>query len=412
MQQSSLYDRLTFLEEQKRLIEDEIHSIRQEIEKQSPFSKAKKVQLFRELFIGNDSVYAEYWVSKDGTKKGYSPKARTFRGTDYLHVSDDVIVRHLEGKIRMGTYAVKHQNLCSFLAIDLDKASFINDARAIVKVCIQMNVIPYIELSKSGNGVHIWFFFKADVRARDARVLGDIIISKAMDYSDGIDMKSYDRLFPNQDYVAPDALGNLIALPLHYGSRSEGKTVFIDIDTLQPYPNQWEHLHKVKKIEPQHLLTLTADFSKTLELSSLMPWEIKQEQLVLPQSVKIVLFDALYISKIELSKSLINLLKRMASFYNPEFFMRQKQRLSTYNIPRVVSSFDLNERYIILPRGLYKKVMVFFKKHKTKVLVEEKRIYKCSELLQSKITLRPEQDKALSEILKKDYALLVAPQGY
>ena len=46
-----------------------------------------------------------------------------------------------------------------------------------------------------------------------------------MDTSSRIDMTSYDRMFPNQDFVSPDALGNLVALPLHYGSRCENKTV-------------------------------------------------------------------------------------------------------------------------------------------------------------------------------------------
>ena len=223
-----------------------------------------------------------------------------------------------------------------------------------------MDIVPYFELSKSGNGIHIWFFFFENVRARDARILGDLLITRAMDISDGIDMGSYDRLFPNQDYVAPDALGNLIALPLHFGSRSEGKTVFIDIETMQPYMDQWVILKSVQKIPSSKLQSLIADYAKLMELTSLMPWEIKQEKLLLPKSIHMILHNAIYIEKEMLSKTLLNLLKRMASFYNPEFFMRQRQRLSTFNTPRVVSTYDINERYIILPRGLYGKLKSIF----------------------------------------------------
>lgn len=212
-----------------------------------------------------------------------------------------------------------------------------------------------------------------DVRARDARVLGDLIITRAMDISDGIDMKSYDRLFPNQDYVAPDALGNLIALPLHYGSRSEKKTVFIDIETMQPYVDQCGVLQNVKTVSSYKLHSVIADYARLTETTSLMPWEIKQEKLVVPKSIHLVLYDAIYIEKTVLSKTLLNLLKRMASFYNPEFFMRQKQRLSTFNMPRIVSTYDLNERYIILPRGLYGKLKSFFKKHRVHMSIEDKR---------------------------------------
>lgn len=305
MQQNKLYERLYYLEGQKVSIENEIMEIKREIEKQSPFSKADKIALFHRLFIGNERAYAKHWVSKDGLKKGYAPATKTFRGSDYIPVSDLAIQQHLEGKIRMGTYAVKNQSLCSFLAIDLDKASFTADARAIDSICKTMSIIPYFELSKSGNGIHIWFFFAEDVRAGDARILGDLIITKAMNISDGIDMKSYDRLFPNQDYVAPDALGNLIALPLHYGSRSEGKTVFIDINTMQPYENQWDILQQVKKVSPQHLYNLISEYMNLGEMSSLMPWEIKKDKLTVPKSVTMVLHDAIYIEKRVLSKTLL-----------------------------------------------------------------------------------------------------------
>ncbi|WP_158298175.1 DEAD/DEAH box helicase [Sulfurovum sp. NBC37-1] len=399
-------------EKQKSDIENNIIAIKKEIERLSPFSKSDKIKLFRKLFIGNELVYAKHWISKDGLKKGYSPVSKTFKGTDYIPVNDHVIQQHLEGKVRMGTYAVKNQTLCSFLAIDLDKSSFVADARAIHTVCNAMDINAYFELSKSGNGIHIWFFFLEDVRARDARILGDLIITKAMDISDGIDMKSYDRLFPNQDYVAPDALGNLIALPLHFGSRSEGKTVFIDIDTMQPYENQWSILQNVLKISSQKLHSLIIDYARLTESTSLMPWEIKQEKLVLPKAVQMVLHNAIYIEKSVLSITLLNLLKRMASFYNPEFFMRQRQRLSTFNTPRVVSTYDLNERYIILPRGLYGKLKSFFKKHKVQMHIEDKRLNMKIPAQEFFLDLRSEQIKAKNEILKNDYSLLIAPPGF
>ncbi len=412
MQRDYLYKRLAHLEEQKSIIEKEITAIKREIDKQSPFSKVDKIALFHQLFIGNELAYAKHWISKDGLKKGYAPATKTFRGSDYIPVSDFVIQQHLEGKIRMGTYAVKNQSMCGFLAIDLDKSSFVSDARAIYEVCKTMDIVPYFELSKSGNGIHIWFFFLEDVRARDARILGDLLITRAMDISDSIDMKSYDRLFPNQDYVAPDALGNLIALPLHFGSRSKGKTVFMDIETMQPYVDQWVILKNVQKIPSSKLQSLIADYARLIELTSLMPWEIKQEKLLLPKSVHMVLHNAIYIEKEMLSKTLLNLLKRMASFYNPEFFMRQRQRLSTFNTPRVVSTYDINERYIILPRGLYAKLKSFFKKHKVHISVEDKRL-KVKVLKQDFfLTLRDEQEKAKNRIIKNDYALLIAPPGF
>lgn len=42
--------------------------------------------------------------------------------------------------------------------------------------------------------------------------------------------KSYDRLFPNQDYLPEGGLGNLVALPLQGQARKLGNSVFVDED--------------------------------------------------------------------------------------------------------------------------------------------------------------------------------------
>ena len=412
MQLHKLQSYLVLLEQQRYELNREIDMVKAQIEHLSPFSKEDKVKLFKSLFIGNDQAYAKHWISKDGTKKGYAPVTGTFRGKDYIKVTDNAIQRHLEGKDRIGSYAVKNQTMCSFLVIDLDKQSFTADARAINTVANTLGISAYFELSKSGNGIHIWFFFTQDVLAKDTRVLGDLLITQAMDLADGIDMKSYDRLFPNQDFVPPDALGNLIALPLHFGSRSENRTIFINIEDMNPYPNQWDVLQKIIKITPQKLQTTIASYASQIQESSLMPWEIKKEILVLPKSLNIVLHNAIYIEKLNLSNSFLNLLKRMTSFYNPAFFIRQRQRLSIYNIPRVVSSYDLNERYIILPRGLYFKLYELLKANRVNVSIEDKRQHKRGLKHVLNLTMRPDQKQAIKKILQRDTGVLIAPPGF
>lgn len=372
MQLPELYSKLSLLESQKQSIEKEILKTKQTIEKLSPFSKEQKISLFKSLFVAREDVYPTYWISKDGTKKGYSPVAYTFRGNDYVPIDDNIIQKHLEGKIRLGSYAVINQTMAKFLVIDLDKASFIEDTRAINQICKELKIIPLIELSKSGNGIHLWFFFDGLVLASSARKLGDILITKAMDIGNGIDMRSYDRMFPNQDFVAPDALGNLVALPLQYTSRTEYKTVFIDIDTMQAFPDQWNILKFTTKISSTNLLNLlqTNIVSNINTLDSLMPWEIKQNKPIsFPKTTKAIIYEALYIEKMELSKILLNTLQRLASFTNPEFYIRQNLRKSTFNIPRIITLFDMNERYVILPRGLITKVQTLFASNKATLTI-------------------------------------------
>jgi DNA primase small subunit len=59
----------------------------------------------------------------------------------------------------------------------------------------------------------------------------------------------------------------------------------------------------------------------------------------------------LYIPLTGLSAKCVNLFKRMAAFRNPEFYEKQGMRLSTYNIPQVISCSELYDEYIALPRG-------------------------------------------------------------
>jgi hypothetical protein len=43
-----------------------------------------------------------------------------------------------------------------------------------------------------------------------------------------LDLSSYDRLFPTQDFVPKGSFGHLIALPLQGECRPQGSTVFLD----------------------------------------------------------------------------------------------------------------------------------------------------------------------------------------
>ena len=126
-----LREKLKYLESEKINLDNEILQTKREIEKLSPFSKEQKIELFKSLFIRRSDVFAKYWISKDGLKKGYFPSTYTFKGNDYIPITNEIIQQHLEGKIRLGTYVIVNQTMAKFLVIDLDKASFIEDSRAI-----------------------------------------------------------------------------------------------------------------------------------------------------------------------------------------------------------------------------------------------------------------------------------------
>jgi hypothetical protein len=64
-----------------------------------------------------------------------------------------------------------------------------------------------------------------------------------------VGLRSYDRLFPNQDTMPTGGFGNLIALPLQKVPRRADNSVFVD-DRLEPFPDQWRYLTEIPRMEP------------------------------------------------------------------------------------------------------------------------------------------------------------------
>ena len=55
-----------------------------------------------------------------------------------------------------------------------------------------------------------------------------------------------------------------------------------------------------------------------------------------PKSIKVILKDMVYIDKANLDGVVKNSFRRLATFANPEFYKKQKLRMSVYNVPMVI----------------------------------------------------------------------------
>jgi len=202
-------------------------------------STVKKVELFRSLFRGREDIYPKLWISKKTGAVGYSPvcenewlrgicqkpsvKCGECKNRKLYPLSDDVIRKHLEGNIIIGIYPMLKNETCYFLAIDFDKQNWQEDVKAFLTTCRSNNIPASLERSRSGNGGHVWIFFSETISASLARQLGSYLITETMSQRHELDMKSYDRLFPNQDTLPKGGFGNLIALPLQKAPKEAGK---------------------------------------------------------------------------------------------------------------------------------------------------------------------------------------------
>jgi len=403
-------------------------------------STKEKIGLFRRLFRGRSDVYPVRWESARG-KSGYSPacgnewkpglcdKPKVKCGDcDHrllLPVTDDVIYDHLVGRQTIGAYPLLTDDTCYFLAADFDDADWREDARAFFHSCHELNIPAALEISRSGNGAHVWIFFSDPVPAREARKLGAALISYTCNRTRQLSLTSYDRLFPNQDTLPKGGFGNLVALPLQKHPRESGFSVFVD-ESYIPYPDQWAFLMSVAPMPRFELenaiLRATGgrhplDVSFVAEENEDRPWRrptpvSNRISGSLPKSLKLVLANQIYVAKTDLSQPLANRLIRLAAFQNPEFYKAQAMRLPVWNKPRVISCAENFPHHISLPRGCLDAVQELLQQNDISVEIQDKRVAGCEMHVKFIGKLRNDQKAAVRAILKQEVGVLCAPTAF
>lgn len=125
-----------------------------------------------------------------------------------------MIAAHLVGDVFVGLYPLLTDNTCHFLVADFAGPAAMLDALAYSKAARASGVPAALEVSQSGRGAHVWVFFTGPVPAAVARSVGTALVHEAMVLRGSMDLRSYDRLFPNQDVLPEGGFGNLIAAPV------------------------------------------------------------------------------------------------------------------------------------------------------------------------------------------------------
>ncbi|WP_284035871.1 DEAD/DEAH box helicase [Neobacillus sp. 114] len=382
----------------------------------------ERIKIFKNLFRGRTDVFAVRWESSDG-RKGYSPacdhewhpdlchkpkvKCAVCQHRKFLPLTDQVIYDHLFGKQTIGIYPLLLDDTCWFLAVDFDKNNWQKDSLAFYSTCKELNVPANIERSRSGNGCHIWIFFDQALPASLARKLGNLLLSRTIEKRHEIGMTSYDRLFPNQDTMPKGNFGNLIALPLQGRSRNEGNSLFVD-ENFVPFENQWNNLKQVRKMSLAEVQVLINEFNGASFKEIRQPTEIKN----LPETLKVIERNGLYIEKEKLPSSFIHKLMQLATFNNPEFYKAQAQRFSTHGIPRKIACYDETDQCFILPRGCKNELMLLLNEHKIKPDFQDETNQGSEISLSFKGTLRTEQEQAVTKLLEHSNGILSATTGF
>lgn len=93
----------------------------------------------------------------------------------------------------------------------------------------------------------------------------------------------------------------------------------------------------------------------------------------LPDRIKVVLSDDIYVDRRALPPSMVAMLIRLAAFQNPEFYRAQAMRLSTFGKPRIISCASLHKNYLALPRGCLEETLELLRSHAVEPDIEDLR---------------------------------------
>ena len=207
----------------------------------------------RVLFSGREGVHARQWIDEDG-RVGYSPV--------HEPLADHLLALHLQGTATLGVYPMRADQTVLFGAIDIDirksalKAGeagqpvsarlqelVLADARRLARQFDELNLPVYVEDS-GYKGVHLWLFFAEPVPAAVVKRFLEAVVQRVGPPGPELQWE----VFPKQEQVAEDQLGNLIKLPLGIHLKTGRRCLFTDLDG-QEYSDQEGFLQRVQQID-------------------------------------------------------------------------------------------------------------------------------------------------------------------
>ena len=380
-------------------------------------SNPGNISTFRSLFKGREDVFAVRWEKEN--KSGYMPAVfydpyrfrahkmnggtfHNFTEKSYLKLTDEQIQKHLDGFHHIGIYPLLQDNTTWFLAADFDKANWQKEAVTFLNACKEKEIPAYLERSRSGNGGHVWVFFDKPYPAVRSRKIFISILEQSGAFSMFDKSSSFDRLFPNQDFLSGKGFGNLIALPLFKPTFEKGNSCFISPVTFEPITDQWNILQNIKGVSTNHLDELYEGLKLGVESNSPIATNDK---------LKISLNNNVRLSRVGLTSTLINFLKEELNFANSEFFIKKKSGRNTFESTRYFKLVEETESEIFIPRGFIGKLLRFCKETQIEFeFVDERKL--CPSISYSfNASMRNHQLGVIEAVSKKDYGVIVAPPG-
>ena len=415
---------------------------------------------FFSMFWGRQDVYAKRSVNKETGKAAYYPQCNNFwtnvchkkikdginckdcKNRSYKAITKKDILNHLQGNAYnasdvIGVYPLLSNGTCRFMVFDFDNHdkdaeekdfanaddTWVEEVESMREICVLNGIEPLVERSRSGRGAHVWIFFDKPIAASFVRKFGFALLDKGAEQINLKSFKYYDRMLPAQDSLPEDsAVGNLIALPLQGKALQDGNSAFID-GNWNAYPNQWETLFNKPRLSQEFLEEKIKEWSNIIddiaanaaESDREKPWNRMQHfnKNDVEGKLHIILSNGIYVDNTNLKAAMQNRIRRMAAISNPVFYKNQAIGTSNYDTARwIYLGKDHLSGYIQIPRGLQDELWENIKQADIDYEMEDERQQGRKINVDFKGELRPEQDKALKELIKYDNGILHAATAF
>ncbi|MCJ7521125.1 MAG: hypothetical protein MUP21_02740 [Dehalococcoidia bacterium] len=250
--------------------------------------QSQKAAVFRARFYGRQDVYGRRFFTHDAAKdiqvRNFAPVCTKF-WTDVCHIknktnircsqcthrewapiTDASALRHIESVEVQNVYLLQLDGTIHFGAMDFDvkegKEDQGYDWSEVVKVCdiLKNQGIPYAVARSTSAGYHIYLFFKEPYLAARFKAVVAKLFKTA-----GFDQYIMDRVknqlpevFPKQDYIDKDSLGNGITPPMGEAQILIGRNCFVDSENVvigeglsdeEKINAQWEYLDSIPLVD-------------------------------------------------------------------------------------------------------------------------------------------------------------------
>ena len=373
-------------------------------------SREERVNIFLSRFKGKSDVFARRWQKWNSSISGYAPVYTDYRKKAYEPFTSKWAEKHLLGSAVLGVYPLLQDNTSHFIAADFDGDGWKESVKTFYGICKKYNVPIAIERSRSGNGAHAWLFFVEQYSAYKSRQIFIALLHEANAIGEFEKNESFDRLFPNQDYLSGKGLGNLIALPLQGVSRKDGNSVFVDPENdFQVIDDQWSFLKDIRLMTSVELDALHEKL--TASPHTLTDKKIKRRLKKSKGVISIIISNTIQIYRGELLPSIVSFLREELNLLNVEYIVKERAGLPVYGAPRFINTIEVEGEFVSMPRGFILELSKWLDTKGIHYSVIDKRIVVDPVQFALKTTLFLYQEKALESFIKENQGVLVAPAG-